>query len=460
MTLILRVRPWRARRSRRAAVLLLAAALADPTPTFALAPTGSSRWYYHIGGADAVLPALNRGATSVRLGGSIDLGLGGLNCNGFDFGANISHALDGAVDKVEALITEAGQNLISALPGLIIQRASPSLYELYQEVASYAEAAISLATKSCEQMQSDMAAGRNPFDGWLTASMEYNMKNKAGDNASGTRTIDVISAVRDVQADGGKKGVPWVDGQKAGGDGASHQPPIRVVTDVVTAGYNLTLGKSMDLLNTGKAPQDTDTRLGQVFKTPKEAADWAVDVLGDIEIKSGAPGATPGHGLGPKIEKDRDAMTEALAKLVSGATKPSPAELAKVSAPGTGLTREVLEAIRKLPAADQAVAIGKLAGEAATAANVEKALMVRRLLLSGFQEPHVYASPAGQDIQRLVGVIDREIDQLLYETRIRRELFAATAGTLLDVGRSLDARAAPAYRPGDSKPVEDSGVKP
>jgi len=151
-------------------------------------------------------------------------------------------------------------------------------------------------------------------------------------------------------------------------------------------------------------------------------------------------------------------MADALAKLVTGDTKPSPAELTKVSAPGTQLTREVLDAVRKLPPGDQAVAVGKLAGEAATAVNVEKALMVRRLLLAGYQEPHVYASPAGQDIQRLIGVIDREIDQLLYEVRIRKELFAGTAGTLLDVGKGLDARGAPAYRPGDARPVVDSGV--
>jgi hypothetical protein len=56
-------------------------------------------------------------------------------------------------------------------------------------------------------------------------------------------------------------------------------------------------------------------------------------------------------------------------------------------------------------------------------------------------------------------VIDREIDQLLYETRLRKELFAGTAGTLLDVGQSLDARGGPAFRPGDARPVIDSGVK-
>jgi hypothetical protein len=158
------------------------------------------------------------------------------------------------------------------------------------------------------------------------------------------------------------------------------------------------------------------------------------------------------------MDQDRRTMADALAKLVTGDTKPSPAELTKVSAPGTQLTREVLDAVRKLPPGDQAVAVGKLAGEAATAVNVEKALMVRRLLLAGYQEPHVYASPAGQDIQRLIGVIDREIDQLLYEVRIRKELFAGTAGTLLDVGQGLDARGAPAYRPGDARPVVDSGV--
>ena len=64
----------------------------------------------------------------------------------------------------------------------------------------------------------------------------------------------------------------------------------------------------------------------------------------------------------------------ALSKLVNGNTTPSPDELAKVSALGK-LNRDVAETIP----------------EQATTANVEWAMMLRRLLLTGYQEPHVFA---------------------------------------------------------------------
>ena len=69
-----------------------------------------------------------------------------------------------------------------------------------------------------------------------------------------------------------------------------------------------------------------------------------------------------------------------LAKLVDGSTAPTADDLAKVSAPGTQLNRDVIETIRRLQPQERAVVVGKLAGERATAANVERAMMLRRLL--------------------------------------------------------------------------------
>jgi hypothetical protein len=175
--------------------------------------------------------------------------------------------------------------------------------------------------------------------------------------------------------------------------------------------------------------------------------------------KGAVPVSTPGHGLLPRIERDRGELATALAGLVNGATAPTPAQLAKVSAPGTLLTREVLEAIRKLPERERGIAVGKLAGEAAVAANIERALMLRRLLLAGWQEPNLYGAGVGDDVARLVAVLDREVDQLLYETRVRKEIFAGTAGVFLEVGQALDQAGAPGYRRGDARPLENSGVR-
>lgn len=125
------------------------------------------------------------------------------------------------------------------------------------------------------------------------------------------------------------------------------------------------------------------------------------------------------------------------------------------------MTREVIEAVRKLPSAqEQAVALGKLAGEAATALNLERALMLRRLLMSGRMEPNIYASEAGEDIEQAIVTLTRDIDNVLYEARVRREVFAQTSGVLLDLNRAIDSSggaSAPA-RAHDVKPVQNGAV--
>jgi len=86
--------------------------------------------------------------------------------------------------------------------------------------------------------------------------------------------------------------------------------------------------------------------------------------------------------------------------------------------------------------------------------------MLRRLLLAGWGEPNIYAAGVGEDVQRLVAILDREVDQLLYESRTRKELVSNSAGALLDMAAQEDARAAPGYRPGDARPVIDGAAKP
>jgi integrating conjugative element protein (TIGR03755 family) len=419
-------------------------------------PDLHSRWYYHIGGADAVMGPLNSGVRSVSISGSLNVGAG-FGCHGFDPTLGLTTALTQAINNIKPLLTNAVTSAVSALPGLILQRANPGLYEMYQEFVSYANAALSLATKSCEQMQSDSAQGRNPFDKWMTLSRSYTWKDQAGKTNTGTKDIDVLQALGVVEQTGGDNGVPWAGGAKAGGN---NQPPIKLVSDVARAGYNIEQNQSANVLGTGDG--DTSSLVAKSWANPQDAVAFAVAVLGDMEIatKSGAtPAVTPGHGLLPQIEKDRTTMAAALADLVRGATQPTPGNLALASSPHTLLNRDVLEAIRKLSPAEQSIAVGRLASEAAVAANVEKALMLRRLLLAGWGEPHIYAAGVTDDIQRLVTILDREVDQLLYESRVRKELVSSSAAALLDMSGQEDSRPTTPFRPGDAKPVIDSGAK-
>ena len=85
--------------------------------------------------------------------------------------------------------------------------------------------------------------------------------------------------------------------------------------------------------------------------------------------------------------------------------------------------------------------MGRLVSEISTARTVEKALLARRLLLSGRQVPEVYATEVAREhADASIAELDREIESLLFETRVRREIVSETAGMLARACQSPTAR--------------------
>ena len=96
------------------------------------------------------------------------------------------------------------------------------------------------------------------------------------------------------------------------------------------------------------------------------------------------------------------------------------------------ITRQVIEAIREMPASEQSLIMGRLVSEINTARTVEKALYARRLLLSGRQVPEVYATEVAREhADKSIAELDKEIENLLFETRVRKEVVSDTIATLL-----------------------------
>jgi len=73
--------------------------------------------------------------------------------------------------------------------------------------------------------------------------------------------------------------------------------------------------------------------------------------------------------------------------------------------------------------------------------------------------PGVVASPATDDLERKLAELDREIDNLLFETRVRREVVSDTAARLLREVRRRKAQSlgTPITPYQDPHPVDDSG---
>lgn len=408
--------------------LLIALAVAiGPDSYAAQAPTEDGLWYYEIGGAEPVSVPANPAVVSTTLGGSAQLGLG-YSCGKFDPVAAVTNTLNdigSGVDNMMNAMTAAATSAIASLPALILQRANPGLYDLFQNALIKAEETMQLATKSCEQMEAEIAQGKNPYADLITLSKGNDWKVQMGIGGN-----DAVTAKDTVESSNGDNGVPWIGGQ-AGGTG---QPVLEFTGDIVEAGYNINMNRAVT--DTSPVPAASATRLSEIWSTPGEARDWTVDVVGENIVTTCdtcRKDSIPGTGLLPKLYQESATVTTEIQNLVSGATPPTLANLDQITAPGVAITRQVIEAIREMPASEQSLIMGRLVSEISTARTVEKALYARRLLLSGRQVPEVYATEVAREhADNSIAELDKEIENLLFETRVRKEVVSDTVATLLE----------------------------
>ena len=390
------------------------------------APTEDSLWYYEIGGAEPVSAPANPSVVSVTLGGSAQLGLG-YSCGKFDPVAAVTNTLNdigSGVDNMLNAMTAAASAAIASLPALILQRANPGLYDMFQNALLKAEETMQLATKSCEQMEAEIAQGKNPYADLITLSKGNDWKLQMGVGGN-----DAVTAKDAVETSNGDNGVPWIGGQ-AGGSG---QPLLEFTGDIVKAGYNLNMNRPLTAV--GPVPPASATRLTEVWATPADARDWVVDVVGENIVTTCdtcRKDSIPGTGLLPKLYQEASTVTVELQNLVVGTTPPTLTNLENITAPGVAITRQVIEAIREMPASEQSLIMGRLVSEISTARTVEKALFARRLLLTGRQVPEVYATEVAREhADTSITELDKEIENLLFETRVRKEVVSDTVTMLL-----------------------------
>ena len=426
----------------------------DATYAVTKGPTEDGLWYYEIGGATPVSAPANPSVVSITLGGSAQLGLG-YSCGKFDPVAAVTNTLNNigaGVDSMLSAMTTAASAAIASLPALILQRANPGLYDLFQNALLKAEATVELATKSCEQMEAEIAQGKNPYADLITLSKGNDWKRQMGIGGN-----DAVKAKKSVETSNGKNGVPWI-GRNAGGRG---QPVLAFTGDIVKAGYNINMNRAI----TATSRPTKVTRLTQRWATPAAARNWVVDVVGENIVTTCdtcRKDTIPGTGLLPKLNEEAADVTADLQRLVDGATPLTLANLDKITAPGVAITRQVIESIREMPSSEQALIVGRLVSEISTARTVEKALLARRLLLSGRQVPEVYATEVAREhADTAIAELDQEIEDLLFETRVRKEVVSETIATLLE--RAAVRRQASLQTPSvptiDPKPLRNGRVE-
>lgn len=441
-------------RSLRLAPLLAAIVLATVTlpASTALTPTvsGNNLWYYEIGGASAISPPPNRDFRRVTISAGAEL-KAGYSCGKFDAVLSVTNILNNIAHQAEHMVdamVAAANAAIASLPAYVLQRANPGLYDLFQNALLKAEETVNLTTKTCEDMEAEIAASKDPYREWAVLSKGNDWKM-----VMGTQN-DIVQAKRDIEKDNGKNGVPWIGGERKGGEG---QNPIKVIGDTMEAGYDITLNQgvgkraeapgalddgllaTVSSSPTAKAPKSTaptaQPRIQEIWPTAKDARDWVVSVVGEKEVTTcdDCPkDTTPGMGLLLLVDKDAREVEKTLRGMVNGELPLMPEQLEKIGAPGIGINTQLVQEIQRLPLVDRSFMVKRLALEIATARILERALYARRLLLTGSRVPEVQAAGAArEDLKEAIAEIEREVDGLAFEKKVRQEMVSETAARFL-----------------------------
>jgi integrating conjugative element protein (TIGR03755 family) len=407
-----------------------------------------SEYYYQLGSSsDVFVPPVNRDQT-VTIGGFINGG--SLSCNLFNPVVSITNTFQDLKNSVNGIPSGVIDNLkgsIAGFPMYKLQQAMPGLYNILQNASAGAQNEFALKVADCQETKRALEEGNSPISGMLSVSDSQGWVDAAR-RAKNGEPVDISKAAKDIANKGEEYGLPWVHRDK-GNAGGSKQVPIKVINDVVIAGYNVLLTPSRGLDDT-TAPSNDNVKknhFAQIWKTPELAALWAVLVLGDIHIshkkENGAHDAKAGIGLSPLLQscpKSASSSTcvanvsSALWKLVDKKWPLTEENLRKISASNIVITDEIITAIQRMPREQQIMTVSKLGEEIAIQNLLDEAIMLRHLLQAGMQIQEVQnLKPAQSMVNAALSKLDKEIHSLAFESEVRKKMMTQTLNLIMDL---------------------------
>lgn len=387
----------------------------------------SDKVFYQIGGGSAIMPPPAR-----KRPNELSLGIGwrsNLMCGNFDIKTTIKNQLNGITEGFKDLysnVIQSATGAVASLPAMIIQRANPQLYDILSNGMYQAKLDFDSLKTSCEAM-SEKLADYTMGSKWAKAAELENYKEITANQT------DAKLAKKQIENEKGQKGITWIGGEKRGGVG---QKPIEPLSDVVMAGFNMTLGRGV----TQKGPiskTQCDGRLCSEWQSPEEAATYARRILGDKTFRTCDNCGTPttsqaGTGLAPEIEKRTIEKMTQLEKILNAKTVTN-TQLTALGTSAIAVTRGLIEALRESP--DAVILGARLAQELAISAELEKALVIRRIILTGLKEPNVASSANSDtqaDLEKSLKILDQEIEQVKLEMDLQKSISNNTAMAIIN----------------------------
>lgn len=394
----------------------------------------SDKVFYQIGGGSAIMPPPLRkrpNELAVGLGWKMDM-----TCGNFDIKTTVKNQLNGITEGFKDLysnVIQSATGAVASLPALIIQRANPQLYDILSNGMYQAKLDFDSLKTSCEAM-SDQLADYTMDSKWAKAAGLENYKKITSEEP------DAKKAKKKMEEEQGKNGISWIGGEKRGGMG---QKAIDVLQDVVGAGFNMSVGRGVT--QRGSIPTaQCDGRLCSEWQSPEDAAEYARRILGDKTLTTCETCGTPtksqaGTGLAPEIEQR---TIEKMKKLedVLNEKNITAQQLNELSTSTVAVTRGLIESLRESP--DVAILGARLAQELAISHELEKALVLRRIILVGMKEPNVASNTGAQEeLEKSLKMLDREIEQVKLEMDLQHAISNNTAVAILNNRVSEQQRA-------------------
>ena len=384
---------------------------------------------YSIGGGSAVTMGSAGQMESITVGAGWQ---NNLVCGNMSLNNTLENQLNGATQGFQNIMGSVIQNAtgaVSSLPALILQRANPALYNLLTNGILQARLDYDRSKGSCRALAESMADIAGNQMGWGKVAEGQKMGQELTTNS------DAVAVMEKTESASGNSGVTWVGGSQAGGSG---QQPIRVVSDVTKAGYNLLNNRSVT--DTSSIPRDACSN-GLVcgsWESPAKAAEFATRVLGEQQIQTCencSSASSPGVGLAPLIQETYEAKIQALQDLLKPGATITAEKLRDAGSDSLPVTRGVIMALRD--ERDQAVLAQRLASEVALADVLEKSLLLQRMLITGSKEPNVNMNKLAVDaVLGSTDTLQQLITNLKTELDMRQQLAKNSPMTIVERGQS------------------------
>ncbi len=423
-----------------------------------------SAWMYDIGGAEPISKPIWNAYNAVPLNVSGDADWS-YSCGKFSIKNSVNKMLsdlrNAGDDYLNAMVANA-QAAVSSLPAILLQRASPSLYDVMQNGLLRAQASANAARLDCKAMeQSIIASGGGVGAVWNNFKQAAKLTDW---KAEATYTSgDVVKASANVEQNAGKNGIAWVASNGTARAGGVGMPPINMVGDVMRAGFKqvVRLGNAPNSAAstssaapgaTGKSGVGTNSLFDLYnvwFQGEQGAVDYITRVAGEVTTTTQAAGATTtrsGQGLRAEVFKEADRIRPLVLAAIASATPMTLAQRRAISKGGTELSPILVKAIRDMPLDDRALITERLINEIAMQNEILRALVAIAIYQQGDQLPEVQGSGTAKEKNtQVIAMIRGYIDDLLYEDKIKKELVAMTAISIL--GRAAAVRGTEVVQP-------------